>query len=192
MAKLAGLFLLSLLLIGIGAYISTKPAMLEPYRRIITTSSTSSPQSESLTLNWRTYAGDTVDYRFKYPSSWQLQPDVPGCGPVWFASTTKKVWLTICGPYPEADSETLAKQALTDDVTLTQSQTMKLGNRSALRQDLAVESGASAQIYLDSVSTKTSPITTGTLIIFFTNLETENNADYNKDFETLLTTFLFD
>jgi hypothetical protein len=94
MGKLALLFIVSLSLLGLGAYVSQEPQSLESIRQRFVSHS-----PEKSDASWVVYTSSQNDYRFSHPPTWEYDDQVPGCGPVWFVSPAKEAWLTVCGPY---------------------------------------------------------------------------------------------
>jgi hypothetical protein len=178
MANLVALFLLSLALIAGGAYLSTNPESLQKYRR----NSVHTSSNLQSTSDWKIYVSDPPRYRFRYPKSWELETDVPGCGPVWFATMSKKVWLTMCGPYSGYNASTLAIQAESHDSVLSGREELLIDEYHAIKQKLTLEAGSVSQVFIEHSS--------GVYTLFFTDLETKDT--FETQFNEIINTFVFD
>jgi hypothetical protein len=166
MAKLVLLFIFSAGLIAFGAYVSRNPQALERFR-----------YHQTASINLVEYTDPSQNFTLKHPSSWQLDTQVPGCGPVWFANPNRTVWLTICGPYLGQSTSLVAAQAASGE-TIVETNPFILDTFSAIKQVIALEAGTNTQVYIDHPS--------GTYAVYFTNLPGE--ASYQSAFDTVLST----
>lgn len=174
MVRFAFLFLVVILFLGIGALIQKNPDWLQPYRQKITATTQSFQPVKTSSL--KVYQNTDSGYSFSYPSDWVLNPNIPGCGPVWFPQSTSKVWFTVCGPYPDQNLNSLLTPG-------TASETVDLAGATGLKQTLTKDGGTTTQIFLAAPK--------GTLALYFTNLEPTSTDNYQNSFTQLLTTLKF-
>jgi hypothetical protein len=177
MAKLVLLFIFSAGLIAFGAYVSRNPQALERFRYQKSSSNMMMPNVAVTNTDLVDYTDPSQNFTLKHPSSWQLDTQVPGCGPVWFANPNRTVWLTICGPYLGQSTSLVAAQAASGE-TIVETNPFILDTFSAIKQVIALEAGTNTQVYIDHPS--------GTYAVYFTNLPGE--ASYQSAFDTVLST----
>jgi hypothetical protein len=180
MAKLLLLFMFSAALIALGAYVSRNPQALERFRHNGSASIALMPRGTFTNTNLIEYADPNQTFTLMHPANWQLDNQVPGCGPVWFANPDRTVWLTVCGPYLGQSTASVASQAASGE-KLIEADSFTLNTYSAIKQVIALETGTNTQVYIDHPA--------GTYAVYFTNLP--GDAAYQTAFDSLLPTITF-
>ncbi|GEM_PF-4314268 len=175
--------------------LSLIPASHEEMKRARLLTPTHSPSPTIDTFGWKTYDAQNNGYSIKYPSDWTLVPFSEGCGPVFYPPQTKKIWLTICGPYiNKSDTpQNLAQKEWTN--TPDERNNIMLGNHIAIRQELLTPENSNYEIgvFVDKVSTQdsNSTQTKGTLVIHYYIQEKAKLIEAKEWFNQILTTFKF-
>lgn len=110
----------------------------------------SEPGNLTDSADWKTFdGGQESGYSFMYPSDWIFVAESEGCGPSFYPPNTRKIWLTVCGPYQGADNtpEKLAKNAIGDKIVQSKGG-ISLDNYPGIRQELL----SNNNYYLDEIS----------------------------------------
>ncbi len=119
------------------------------------------------TPDWITYENKNSGYYFRYPPNWTLQEKSEGCGPVFWYPNSRKIWLTVCGPYinPDDTPEDLARRSIgSDKQSFVTRKDITVDSHDGLMQELKPEVGqVNLEAYIGKVESSTILNTDGTL-----------------------------
>ena len=99
MVKVVILFGLTLVLVAAGGYVKNNPGIKYRIGSMI-------PGTVNLRLQpvprvkveQTVFEAEANQYSLSIPANWRLEKTIPGCGPVWFAPSNQKIWITFCPP----------------------------------------------------------------------------------------------
>lgn len=172
----------------------------QSYSQSLTSTNSPSPSPE-ITVSpapadgqgWKTYIKDTAGYSFRYPADWTVVSTGSGCGPEFYPPGVKKVWVTVCGLYTNAD-ETPANMASTSigsnlSSLVSRNETI-VGDHSAIDQQIKLSSEQSdEEVYVQGVRAKGGG--QGTLAIYLHIQDLSQQTSSKTTFGQILQTFKF-
>lgn len=98
MAKMVILFGLTLMLVAAGGYVKKNPTVKYSLGSVIPSTVGLAGQRIGEKVEETVYRAEANQYSLLIPKDWRLDETVPGCGPVWFAPSNPKIWITFCKP----------------------------------------------------------------------------------------------
>lgn len=154
------------------------------------------------TPGWITYEDKNNNYNFRYPPNFTLQKNTEGCGPVFWYPNSRKIWLTVCGPYinPDDTPEDLARRSIgSDKQSFVTRKDITIDSHNGLMQELKPEVGKiNLEAYIGKVESSTTPNTDGTVTklkgtlgIYFYIQDDAKSQETRLIFDQILSSFKF-